>query len=509
MLWVLALLAVASAGCSIESPASPAPSLAAAEQPTPTGEPAAASSPTPIAASTAGPVPFWERQGHVNPVAHLVAALFNIDEDPEPFGPVLYRNDAAAAEALHGCFDVTVRQWIDSEIVDGLYDDPTSRAPNIEAIRADGAEALLECVDPLLVRDEWIATSVAGWNIYGPVGANLGDHDPCMQQGYSPDATEFRRQWLGELRDERPSEVRVCQESTPGWTSPIDAVTAQRFCIEACQRNLADVFVPLDATNASGQARDLSMCLHRALRREVGNETVDLFASFDVPSPERDDAVRAASTVLFECVPGDQIRAAAIATEVDAWNTYVRPSGTPPIERDDPCVQQLYPVDLIAFRDLWIDQLEVGNPDVRAGTCLRSASVKELVALPAVAPQPDAPTLGARHPLTLQWISWEPDQWGAIEVTPNDDGTYRVQGRQDGPDGDYVSLQGTIVVVDPAHLRFDGVVETRISHINAGTPCVRAGEVDFVATGDRRFWRMQDLINCDGAVTDYVDIYFE
>jgi len=39
------------------------------------------------------------------------------------------------------------------------------------------------------------------------------------------------------------------------------------------------------------------------------------------------------------------------------------------------------------------------------------------------------------------------------------------------------------------------------------TDC-RSGEIFFLATGDRRFWRMQDLLNCDGSITDYVDIYF-
>ena len=119
--------------------------------------------------------------------------------------------------------------------------------------------------------------------------------------------------------------------------------------------------------------------------------------------------------------------------------------------------------------------------------------------------------------MTLQWLSWEPEEWGAIEFTPLVDGSYAVSGEQLSPFqevepdpnlGDFVRIEGTIVRVSDRELLFTGEIATRISYINDGEPCVRSGELTFLATGERQFWRMQDLLNCDGVHTDYVDIYF-
>lgn len=125
----------------------------------------------------------------------------------------------------------------------------------------------------------------------------------------------------------------------------------------------------------------------------------------------------------------------------------------------------------------------------------------------AVADQDHNGLAGSRG-LTLQWISWEPQDWGTVTFVPLVDGSYAVDGTQTGPDGDFVSVNGTIVRVTDRELRFSGEVIVQVSYTNDGQPCVRTGDLTFLATGDRRFWRMQDLLNCDGIVTDYVDIYF-
>ncbi len=111
-----------------------------------------------------------------------------------------------------------------------------------------------------------------------------------------------------------------------------------------------------------------------------------------------------------------------------------------------------------------------------------------------------------RHGLTLQWISWE--KQGAATVTKEGPG-YRIRGVQRSADEqDSCSINGRIQVVSPKELRFTGIIITRVSHIQAGEPCVRDGEYTFLSTGKRRYWRLQDMLNCDGVVTDYVDIYF-
>lgn len=125
----------------------------------------------------------------------------------------------------------------------------------------------------------------------------------------------------------------------------------------------------------------------------------------------------------------------------------------------------------------------------------------------AIAEQDHSGLAGTRG-LTLQWISWEPQDWGTVEFVPLVDGSYAVSGTQVGVDGDFVSVEGTMVLVNDRELMFTGEIVVQVSYTNEGQPCIRTGDIMFLATGDRRFWRMQDLLNCDGIVTDYVDIYF-
>ena len=40
-----------------------------------------------------------------------------------------------------------------------------------------------------------------------------------------------------------------------------------------------------------------------------------------------------------------------------------------------------------------------------------------------------------------------------------------------------------------------------------GRNCLRDGTYEFRITGRRRYWRLQQMEQCDG-LTDYVDIYF-
>ena len=132
-----------------------------------------------------------------------------------------------------------------------------------------------------------------------------------------------------------------------------------------------------------------------------------------------------------------------------------------------------------------------------------------LPAAPTLDVPPEGRTLEGRRGLTLQWISWEPDEWGSVDFVPIGFDRYAVLGRQDGPDGDYVSIDGVMTRISEVELRFDGVVEVRVGFTNDGRVCVREGPLTFLSTQGRRFWRMQDLLNCDGIVTDYVDIYFD
>jgi serine/threonine protein kinase len=114
-----------------------------------------------------------------------------------------------------------------------------------------------------------------------------------------------------------------------------------------------------------------------------------------------------------------------------------------------------------------------------------------------------------KHPLTLHWVS--EDYAGSINIK-KENGVISVNGIQNGKEsksGDYVKINGTLSIVNENHLKIKGTIETKVSFIKRGEPCLRKGEFNFQATSGRKYWRMQEWFNpCDG-LTDYVDIYFK
>ncbi|MCF0202561.1 MAG: hypothetical protein HUK08_04275 [Bacteroidaceae bacterium] len=117
--------------------------------------------------------------------------------------------------------------------------------------------------------------------------------------------------------------------------------------------------------------------------------------------------------------------------------------------------------------------------------------------------------LVGKHMLSLQWISW--DYFGSCQITKEGDNNYRCVGEQLSREnqGDFVRIDGYLSVESEKHLVFNGKIVMKIYHINGGNECVREGTFNFVATGKRKYWRMQEMDNpCDQAC-DYVDIYFK
>jgi hypothetical protein len=131
----------------------------------------------------------------------------------------------------------------------------------------------------------------------------------------------------------------------------------------------------------------------------------------------------------------------------------------------------------------------------------KTASAKTVVSDAAA----KAMLLGA-HRFSLQWISW--DYFGKAIVTEKN-GALFIKGEQRGRGNeDYVTMEGRITRLAAKEFTFEGDIITRISHINKGEPCKRSGEMIFRITGNRRYWRLQQMNNpCDEAA-DYVDIYF-
>ncbi len=114
-----------------------------------------------------------------------------------------------------------------------------------------------------------------------------------------------------------------------------------------------------------------------------------------------------------------------------------------------------------------------------------------------------------RHPLTLQWISW--DKPGYVHIKPATGDWYSIEGEQKSATGNnYVRIEGKIKPVSQKELFFEGRIETLIESINGGKPCLKKGEQIFLSTKGRKYWRLQNMLNCEGnMVTDYVDIYFK
>jgi hypothetical protein len=115
-----------------------------------------------------------------------------------------------------------------------------------------------------------------------------------------------------------------------------------------------------------------------------------------------------------------------------------------------------------------------------------------------------------KHAFTLQWISFEMKNAGSVIIKKTGDSTYSITGAQrNKASGDYVTIKGTLTRGAAANeLIFKGDLEVKVSHINGGQPCKKETPLTFKATGKRKYWRCQKMLNCDGVVTDYVDIFF-
>ncbi|MBC8053886.1 MAG: hypothetical protein H7Y13_12545 [Sphingobacteriaceae bacterium] len=113
-----------------------------------------------------------------------------------------------------------------------------------------------------------------------------------------------------------------------------------------------------------------------------------------------------------------------------------------------------------------------------------------------------------KHDLTLQWISW--DEPGSVNIQPAEGGWYSIEGSQKNRrNKDFISIKGLIKQISATDLEFKGEIISVVETVNGGKPCVRTGNKIFKTTKNRKYWRLQDMINCEGGMlTDYVDIYF-
>jgi hypothetical protein len=106
--------------------------------------------------------------------------------------------------------------------------------------------------------------------------------------------------------------------------------------------------------------------------------------------------------------------------------------------------------------------------------------------------------------ITLQWISFEAPARGHVIVT-NRGGLVHLSGSQRGGGGE-LTLEGDVLSIDARSFSFRGEISI-VGTPDATRNCLRDGIYEFRATGQRRYWRLQQMEVCDG-LTDYVDIYY-
>jgi hypothetical protein len=112
------------------------------------------------------------------------------------------------------------------------------------------------------------------------------------------------------------------------------------------------------------------------------------------------------------------------------------------------------------------------------------------------------------HSFTIQWITFNKATPGQVVIKPAKNGTYTIEGEQrDNSRNEYVTIKGTIEAANK-NLNFNGKIVSRITSINNGQPCELNGPAVFRASGSRKYWRLQQMLNCDNETTDYIDIFF-
>ena len=128
---------------------------------------------------------------------------------------------------------------------------------------------------------------------------------------------------------------------------------------------------------------------------------------------------------------------------------------------------------------------------------------------PLAQPRPkDGRLRAGKHNFTLQWISW--DTPGSVSIQPAEDGWFSIDGGQKSRQKkDYITINGMIRQISQTELQFEGEIKSVVETNNGGKPCIKIGSQIFKTTQNRKYWRLQDMINCEGGMlTDYVDIYF-
>jgi len=121
-------------------------------------------------------------------------------------------------------------------------------------------------------------------------------------------------------------------------------------------------------------------------------------------------------------------------------------------------------------------------------------------------PMDEAALARLRHNsgVTLQWISW--DYRGRLAVGDRGGRVHLSGGQRQRGGAGRLELDGDVLSIAADRFVFRGRIVITDAP-DPGRECTRLGTFEFRITGRRRYWRLQQMEQCDG-LTDYVDIYF-
>ena len=112
-----------------------------------------------------------------------------------------------------------------------------------------------------------------------------------------------------------------------------------------------------------------------------------------------------------------------------------------------------------------------------------------------------------KHLFSLHWISWQ--DFGSVVVKKINTNKYTIKGSQKDNKGNYVTIDGILIPVVKGQITFVGEIITKTSVNNVGIACVKKGKYTFICSPGRKYWRLQEMENCEGGfLVDYVDIFF-
>lgn len=111
-------------------------------------------------------------------------------------------------------------------------------------------------------------------------------------------------------------------------------------------------------------------------------------------------------------------------------------------------------------------------------------------------------------PISLQWIGMLTNAQGKAELTNQGNGWFTIKGEQNNSNNEFLKINGKLKRTDANHITFEGTIITYIKSNNGGAPCEKTGKQTFLKKGDRSYYRLQNMENCEGGkVLDYVDLY--